>query len=136
MGSCALSRADRLAALAIAALLAAAAPARADDLSPAFQACAAKAHGATYPMLHCYAAEMQARDDAMDAAYAAALKAATDPRTKKYLTASQIAWSDYRDAWCEATVSRSGSLARLRLMRCRLDLTATRTAALATLAGR
>lgn len=104
--------------------------------SAAFEACIATTHGATFPLLHCYAAEMQLRDDAMTAAYDAALAAARDPRTKVYLARSQTAWSDYLDAWCEARVPRSGSHARLMLMECRLEETVERTAALKALFAR
>ena len=96
--------------------------------SAAFEACAARAHGATYPLLHCYSREMQAADAALAGAFAAALANARDPKTKAYLARSQTAWLDYRDAWCEAGVARSGSLARLKLFECRLALTASRTA--------
>jgi uncharacterized protein YecT (DUF1311 family) len=123
--------------LALAALIAlGASPALAAGATGgAFETCAAKAHGATFSLLHCYAQEMQAREDAMTTAYNAALDAA-DPKTKGFIERSQTAWTDYRDAWCEATVPRSGSLARLRLMRCRLDETARRTDALRALTGR
>ncbi|MEJ1970702.1 MAG: lysozyme inhibitor LprI family protein [Rhizomicrobium sp.] len=121
----------RCAILALAIL--GAAPALAADGPPksaAFEACAAKAHGVTFSLLHCYAREMQAADDAMAAAYDGASKAASDPRTRDYLTRSQTAWGSYRDAWCEASVPRSGSLARFKLFECRLAETARRTAAL------
>ncbi|MBL7096928.1 MAG: DUF1311 domain-containing protein [Alphaproteobacteria bacterium] len=122
----------------VAALLVAAPLAFAADApkSAGFEACAAKAHGATFPLLHCYAQEMQARDDAVAAAYNAALAAAADPRTKGFIQASQTAWESYRNAWCEAQVSRSGSLARLKLMECRLQETAMRTNALKELVAR
>jgi len=124
--------------LAAALLVATLPPALADDVSKsaAFEACAAKAHGATFPLLHCYAQEMQAREDAMTAAYSAARAAASDDKTKGYVEASQTAWLSYRDAWCEALVPRSGSLARLKLMECRLRETAIRTDALKGLAVR
>jgi uncharacterized protein YecT (DUF1311 family) len=95
--------------------------------SAAFEACAAKAHGATFPLLECYAQDMEAHEAAMTAALDAALAARSDPRAKKFIQTSQTAWSDYRDAWCEATVPRSGSLARLKLMACRVAETARRT---------
>ena len=110
------------------------APARADDAT--FEACAAKAHGATFPLLHCYAQQMQADEDAMTAAYDAALAAASDPKTRNFLAASQDAWTGYRDAWCEATVPRAGSLARLKLMQCRIAQTARRAAELGAPASR
>ena len=121
------------AALAFAGILAAAA-AEAPAKSDAFEACAAQAHGTTYPMLHCYSLEMQAADDAMTASYQSALAAKSDPKTKDYLTRSQAAWSDYRDAWCEATVSRSGTMARFKLFECRLTETARRAEELRDLA--
>jgi uncharacterized protein YecT (DUF1311 family) len=79
---------------------------------------------------------MQARDDAMAAAYNAALAAAGDSKTKGFIEASQTAWESYRDTWCEASVPRGGSLARLKLMECRLRETAVRTDALKGLAAR
>ena len=88
---------------------------------------ATKAHGATFPVLHCFAQEMEMREAAMTAAYNAALAATTDPRSKQFIQTSQTAWSDYLDAWCEGTVPRSGLLARLRLMDCRVAETARRT---------
>lgn len=117
----------------VAAVLVAAA-AHAGGHSTAFEACAAQAHGATYPLLHCYSAEMKAADDAMGAALDAATAAMTDRHTTDYLTRSQKAWLDYRDAWCEATVPRAGSLARLKLFECRLALTARRIEELKSLA--
>lgn len=108
--------------------------AAASDADTNFAACAKRAHGATYPMLHCYSEEMQASDAAMTASYKNALAHAADPTTKRYLTRSQTAWVNYRDAWCEATVSRSGSLARIKLMECRIDETKKRAEALANLA--
>ena len=123
--------------IACSAILLAAVTARAatNDESVDFKTCAKKAHGATYPMLHCYSEEMKAADDAMTATYDRVREDIANPTTKNYLTRSQKAWEDYRDAWCEATVSRSGSLARIRLMECRIDETKKRTQALADLAG-
>lgn len=119
-------------------LLVLALPVHASDnaQSAAFEACAAKAHGATFPLLHCYAQEMQADEDAMMAIYNAVTAAASDAKSKDYLTASQAAWTSYRDAWCEATVPRGGSLARLKLMECRIAQTARRTAELKALESR
>jgi len=116
------------------AITGAALAADAPPKSAAFEACAAQAHGATYPLLHCYSLEMQTADDAMTAAYQDALAAKSDPKTKDYLTRSQTAWSDYRGAWCEATVPRLGSLARFKLFECRLTETARRTEELKALA--
>jgi uncharacterized protein YecT (DUF1311 family) len=122
--------------LTIAIVAASATPLAADlPMSAAFRACAAKAH-ATYPRLHCYSIEAQARNDALNSAYAAALAAKSDPRTKDYLAKSQTAWSDYLDAWCEATVSRSGSGARFGLFDCRLRETTRRTKELISLLWR
>lgn len=125
----------RLIALAIAALAPSIAFAATSDTDTDFAACAKKAHGATYPMLHCYSQEMQAADDAMTASYKTASAQISNATTKRYLTRSQTAWVSYRDAWCEATVSRSGSLARLKLMECRIDETKKRTEALTNLAA-
>lgn len=118
----------RLGFLLAAAIILGATSALAEDApkSAAFEACAAKTHGATFPLLRCYSQEMQAADDAMTAAYQNALAAIADPKTKDFLTRSQTAWSDYRNAWCEATVPRSGSLARFKLFECRLAETARR----------
>lgn len=119
--------------LTIAMVAAAATPMAADvPMSAAFRTCAVKAH-ATYPRLHCYSIEAQAREDALNSAYAAALAAKSDPRTKDYLAKSQAAWSDYLDAWCEATVSRSGSGGRFGLFACRLRETTRRTKELKSL---
>jgi uncharacterized protein YecT (DUF1311 family) len=109
-------------------------PSMAAGHSAAFEECAAKTHGATFPLLHCYSEEMKAEDDALVTAYDAARAATSNPKTLDYLARSQTAWSDYRDAWCEATVPRSGSLARIRLFECRLALTSDRIAALKDLA--
>ena len=98
------------------------------EKSAAFEACAARAHGVTLPLLHCYSAEMQSADAAMAAAYKAAR--AGYGKTRSYLLRSQAAWSDFRDAWCEARVPRSGSLARFKLLECRLAETKLRTAEL------
>jgi uncharacterized protein YecT (DUF1311 family) len=121
-----------LAALAICAFFAGV-PAAAAGHSTAFEACAAKTHGATFPLLRCYSEEMKAADDRLAAAFDAARTARSDPKTLDYLTRSQSSWSDYRDAWCEATVPRMGSLARLKLFECRLAETARRTEALQSL---
>lgn len=125
----------RLSASALLALVPSLAFAAASDVDTNFAACAKNAHGATYPMLHCYSEEMRASDAAMTDSYKDALAHAADPATKRYLARSQTAWVTYRDAWCEATVSRSGSLARLKLMECRIDETKKRTAALTNLAA-
>ena len=98
--------------------------------SGAFAACARQAHSATFPLLHCYSVESQAADAAMAAAYRGALAGVVDHKTRSYLARSQAAWSDFRDAWCEATVPRSGSLARIKLFECRLAETKRRTTAL------
>src|ERR1043165_7090351 len=89
-----------------------------NNKSEEFEACAKKAHGATFPMLHCYSEEMKAADDAVAASYKKALDQTSNATTKSFLTRSQKAWQSYRDAWCEATVSRSGSRARIRLLEC------------------
>ena len=128
------SRIKTGAAIAIFMILFGAAIAAAADSSlgksKAFAACARQAHGATFPLLHCYSVEMQAADRAMAAAYKTALAGVADHKTRGYLARSQEAWSDFRDAWCEATVPRSGSLARIKLFECRLAETRRRAAAL------
>src|SRR5689334_17532190 len=118
--------------LAALAFVATSAHAATSGNSADFEACAKKAHG-TFPLLHCYSEEMKAADSAVSASYQKALDHTANAMTKKYLTRSQAAWESYRDAWCEATVSRSGSLARIRLLECRVDVTKHRAAELAAL---
>ena len=122
-------------AFALAAALSIAAQAASDGVSADFVACAKKVHGATFPLLHCYSEEMKAQDAALAAAYERARRSTDNTTTKKFLTRSQAAWENYRDAWCEATVSRSGSLARVKLFECRLSETKRRTEALANLSA-
>jgi len=122
-------RRDLLASLAL--LVVVAAPAHA--AGAAFAVCAAAAHGATFPLLHCYAIELKASEEAMASALTKAERATRDPKTLDFLERSQSAWSDYRDAWCEARVPRSGSLARIELMACRLAETQRRMAELRAL---
>ena len=94
-----------------------------------FMTCAAHAR-ATYPRLECYAVEMNKRESAMQAAYNAAIKATVHLETRECLARSQTAWLEYLDAWCAANVPRSGSLAKLSDMDCRLDEIIKRTDAL------
>ena len=101
----------------LASLSAAARPA-----GDAFEACAKRTHGATFPLLHCYSVEIAAVERLMNVALAARAETTVDPKAKGYFERSQAAWSDFRDAWCEANVARRGSLARLKLMACRLSL--------------
>ncbi len=130
----ALSRIETGAVIAIFMTLLGAAIAVAADTSngksAAFATCSKRAHGATFPLLHCYSVEMQAVDGAMATAYKIAVAGVGDHKTRGYLARSQKTWSDFRDAWCEATVPRSGSLARFKLFECRLAETKRRTAAL------
>ena len=129
-----LSRIEASAAIAILMILFGAAIAVAAvtsvGKSTAFAACSKRAHGATFPLLHCYSVELQAVDDAMATAYKTAIAGVGDHKTRGYLARSQETWSDFRDAWCEATVPRSGSLARIKLFECRLAEAKRRTAAL------
>jgi uncharacterized protein YecT (DUF1311 family) len=122
-----------LIALAVLAFVAATAQAATNTKSEDFEACAKKAHGATFPLLHCFSEEMKAADDVVRASYKKALDQTSNATTKKFLTRAQTAWENYRDAWCEATVARSGSLARIRLLECRVDETRHRAAELAAL---
>ena len=117
-------------AIAVWLAVAPASAAAVSEKSAVFEACAARAHGATFPLLHCYSVEMQAADAAMAAAYKAARAGASDGKTRGFLVRSQTVWLDFRDAWCEARVPRSGSLARFKLFECRLAETKQRTAEL------
>ena len=119
-----------LCAIAVWLALVPASAAAVSEKSAVFEACAARAHGATFPLLHCYSVDMQAADVALAAAYKAARDGASDGKTRGFLVRSQAAWLDFRDAWCEARVPRSGSLARFKLFECRLAETKQRTAEL------
>ena len=89
----------RATALLTLTLLAAAAPAQADDalLSAGYRACMERAGGVTAAMLDCIGAEHRRQDQALNTAYRR-LSASLAPRRAKALQAAQRAWIAYRDA--------------------------------------
>jgi uncharacterized protein YecT (DUF1311 family) len=112
----------RIATIAAAALIGAAAFAFADDQGDPEQECGVS----TYEMVDCLKAKTAYWDKRMTIAYQAALKDA-QPKQREQLRVAQRLWIQYRDANCLYYGLGEGTIARIEAGECMRKMTEDRT---------
>jgi uncharacterized protein YecT (DUF1311 family) len=112
----------RIALISAAALIGAAAFARADEQSVLDKAC----DGGTYEMVDCINAKTAILDKWLNATYSQALKDA-EPKQRDLLRQAQRAWIKFRDAQCDYVGAEEGSIARVDYAECLRRMTEQRT---------
>lgn len=97
--------------------------------SAAYRACVASAHGFTAALGECYSAELARQGARVNQLYVQALAAGQDARLQQ----SQSAWTQARDAECQAVSTAAIDIQREGA--CRIDMTARRADELERLVG-
>ncbi len=111
----------RIALIAAAALIEAAAFAFADDQGEPDQPC----DGSTYEMVDCLKAKTAYWDKRMTIAYQRMLQAG-EPKQREQLRVAQRLWIQYRDANCLFYDFGEGTIARIEAGECMRSMTETR----------